>query len=64
MKIENLTKAAHDAQFLLQSIRAAHRDAAQSDNLLAEDALLECIEPAANLSLRLSRILKAVEAGQ
>ena len=62
MKTENLTKASHEADYLLSDLRHAHSDAVRSGNRFAEILLLNLIKDAAALDLRIKQVREAAEA--
>ena len=58
MKTENLTKASHSLDFLMEELRGAHTDAMTSGNQF-EAALFSLIEEAVKLQTKLSGIREA-----
>ena len=61
MKTENLEKALQTFALLRDELRAAHRDAANSDNLFAESAIFALLEMSSAFAIKLTRA--GVDAG-
>jgi len=58
MKTENLTKASHSLDFVMEDLRRAHSDATTSDNQF-EPALFDLMEEALKLQVKLETIKAA-----
>lgn len=62
MNTENLTKANHEADYMLSDLRYAHSDAIRAGNGFAEIILLDLIKEAASLAEKIKRAREAAMA--